>query len=186
MRVVRSHKEKRSAYAPSEGVRYDGVYRIEKARLTAFSLPAPAAAPTVAAAEPPHGRHTVQCWCKQGVQGKLMCRYLFVRCDNAPAPWSAELTGDKPRPLPDIGEMKGLSDEEVYSTGPEPYWAWDPSAEAWGWARPQPDSSKPAAGATVRFRLPCPCCACSVSVPAEPCLRPDHTRGSPRSVRRMQ
>lgn len=26
----RSHKEKRSAYAPPEGVRYDGVYRIEK------------------------------------------------------------------------------------------------------------------------------------------------------------
>ncbi|KAM7278374.1 hypothetical protein ACFE04_005508 [Oxalis oulophora] len=30
VRVVRSHKEKRSAYAPEEGVRYDGVYRIEK------------------------------------------------------------------------------------------------------------------------------------------------------------
>jgi hypothetical protein len=28
--VFRSHKEKRSSYAPEEGVRYDGVYRIEK------------------------------------------------------------------------------------------------------------------------------------------------------------
>jgi hypothetical protein len=27
---LRSHKEKRSAYAPEKGVRYDGVYRIEK------------------------------------------------------------------------------------------------------------------------------------------------------------
>lgn len=28
--MSRSHKEKRSAYAPEKGVRYDGVYRIEK------------------------------------------------------------------------------------------------------------------------------------------------------------
>lgn len=28
--VGRSHKEKRSSYAPEKGVRYDGVYRIEK------------------------------------------------------------------------------------------------------------------------------------------------------------
>lgn len=27
---LRSHKEKRSSYAPEAGVRYDGVYRIEK------------------------------------------------------------------------------------------------------------------------------------------------------------
>lgn len=26
----RSHKEKRSAYAPEKGLRYDGIYRIEK------------------------------------------------------------------------------------------------------------------------------------------------------------
>lgn len=28
--VSRSHKEKRSSYAPETGVRYDGIYRIEK------------------------------------------------------------------------------------------------------------------------------------------------------------
>lgn len=28
--MSRSHKEKRSSYAPESGVRYDGVYRIEK------------------------------------------------------------------------------------------------------------------------------------------------------------
>lgn len=58
VRVVRSHKEKRSAYAPDAGVRYDGVYRIEK------------------------------CWRKKGIQGHKVCRYLFVRCDNEPAPWT--------------------------------------------------------------------------------------------------
>ncbi|PWZ16833.1 E3 ubiquitin-protein ligase ORTHRUS 2 [Zea mays] len=41
VRVVRSHKEKRSSYAPESGVRYDGVYRIEK------------------------------CWRKIGIQGKF-------------------------------------------------------------------------------------------------------------------
>lgn len=30
MYTIRSHKEKRSSYAPESGVRYDGVYRIEK------------------------------------------------------------------------------------------------------------------------------------------------------------
>jgi hypothetical protein len=55
-------QEKRSAYAPSEEtpVRYDGIYRIAK------------------------------CWRKPGEQGFLICRYLFVRCDNEPAPWSSD------------------------------------------------------------------------------------------------
>lgn len=61
VRVVRSFKEKRSAYAPSEEqpVRYDGIYRI------------------------------LRCWRKPGNQKHLICRYLFVRCDNSPAPWSS-------------------------------------------------------------------------------------------------
>lgn len=55
-------QEKRSAYAPSEEtpVRYDGIYRI------------------------------VKCWRKPGEQGFLICRYLFVRADNEPAPWSSD------------------------------------------------------------------------------------------------
>lgn len=55
-------QEKRSAYAPPEEqpVRYDGIYRI------------------------------VKCWRKPGAQNFLMCRYLFVRADNSPAPWSSE------------------------------------------------------------------------------------------------
>ena len=55
-------QEKRSAYAPTEEqpVRYDGVYRI------------------------------VRAYRKPGTQKKLVCRYLFMRCDNAAAPWASE------------------------------------------------------------------------------------------------
>ena len=57
-----SVQEKRSAYAPGEDqpVRYDGIYRIARA------------------------------YRKPGAQGKLVCRYLFIRADNEPAPWSSE------------------------------------------------------------------------------------------------
>ena len=41
-------------------MRYDGIYRIARA------------------------------YRKPGAQGKLVCRYLFLRCDNEPAPWSSE------------------------------------------------------------------------------------------------
>ncbi|KAK8938559.1 E3 ubiquitin-protein ligase ORTHRUS 2 [Platanthera zijinensis] len=104
-----SHKEKRSSYAPETGVRYDGVYRIEK------------------------------CWQKVGLQGFKVCRYLFVRCDNEPAPWTrffllasscdlyilllvfiiymdlcradtSDEHGDFPRPLPVIKELKKATD----------------------------------------------------------------------------
>lgn len=55
-------QEKRSSYAPTieQPVRYDGVYRI------------------------------VRAYRKPGNQGKLVCRYVFKRCDNDPAPWSSE------------------------------------------------------------------------------------------------
>jgi SAD/SRA domain len=55
-------QEKRSAYAPppETSVRYDGIYRI------------------------------AACWRKPGNQGPLVCRYLFVRADNEPAPWSTD------------------------------------------------------------------------------------------------
>ena len=59
---VAALQEKRSAYAPTldQPVRYDGIYRI------------------------------THCWRRAGAQGMLMCRYLFRRCDNEPAPWSVE------------------------------------------------------------------------------------------------
>lgn len=108
VRVVRSHKEKRSNYAPEEGVRYDGVYRIEK------------------------------CWRSNGNQGYKVCRYLFVRCDNSPAPWTGDEHGDRPRPLPQVPELKRAIDITERKEGP--HWDYDESDECWKWKRPQPNS----------------------------------------------
>lgn len=111
VRVVRSHKEKRSSYAPESGVRYDGVYRIEK------------------------------CWRKIGVQGTFkVCRYLFVRCDNEPAPWTSDAHGDRPRPLPKIKELQGATD--VIDRKGSPSWDYD-EKEGWKWMKPPPISRKP-------------------------------------------
>ncbi|KAF9604882.1 hypothetical protein IFM89_011164 [Coptis chinensis] len=95
VRVVRSHKEKRSFYAPEGGVRYDGIYRIEK------------------------------CWRKVGIQGFKVCRYLFVRCDNEPAPWTSDERGDQPRPLPVIKELKKATD--IAERKEKPSWDFDVS-----------------------------------------------------------
>ncbi|KAG8084671.1 hypothetical protein GUJ93_ZPchr0010g8847 [Zizania palustris] len=111
VRVVRSHKEKRSSYAPEDGVRYDGVYRIEK------------------------------CWRKIGVQGKFkVCRYLFVRCDNEPAPWTSDVCGDRPRPLPKIKELNDAID--LTERKGSPSWDFD-EKEGWKWMKPPPISNKP-------------------------------------------
>ncbi|KAJ0969268.1 hypothetical protein J5N97_022145 [Dioscorea zingiberensis] len=109
VRVVRSHKEKRSAYAPESGVRYDGIYRIEK------------------------------CWRKVGTQGFKVCRYLFVRCDNEPAPWTSDEKGDQPRSLPAIKELKHATDITVRKESP----AWDyDENHGWRWTRSPPESRK--------------------------------------------
>ncbi|XP_040379957.1 E3 ubiquitin-protein ligase ORTHRUS 2-like [Oryza brachyantha] len=111
VRVVRSHKEKRSSYAPERGVRYDGVYRIEK------------------------------CWRKISVQGTFkVCRYLFVRCDNEPAPWTSDIYGDRPRPLPKVAELKGATD--ISERKGTPSWNFD-DKEGWKWVKPPPISRKP-------------------------------------------
>ncbi|EES17520.1 E3 ubiquitin-protein ligase ORTHRUS 2 [Sorghum bicolor] len=111
VRVVRSHKEKRSSYAPESGVRYDGVYRIEK------------------------------CWRKIGIQGKFkVCRYLFVRCDNEPAPWTSDDHGDRPRPLPKIKELQGATD--ITERKGRPSWDYD-EKDGWKWMVPPPVSKKP-------------------------------------------
>ncbi|XP_062199482.1 E3 ubiquitin-protein ligase ORTHRUS 2-like [Phragmites australis] len=111
VRVVRSHKEKRSSYAPESGVRYDGIYRIEK------------------------------CWRKIGIQGKFkVCRYLFVRCDNEPAPWTSDDHGDRPRPLPKIKELQGATD--ITERKGRSSWDYDEKA-GWKWMVPSPISRKP-------------------------------------------
>ncbi|XP_015867878.3 E3 ubiquitin-protein ligase ORTHRUS 2 [Ziziphus jujuba] len=110
VRVVRSHKEKRSSYAPEKGLRYDGVYRIEK------------------------------CWRKVGVQGFRVCRYLFVRCDNEPAPWTSDEHGDRPRPLPAIPELKKATD--LSERKEVPSWDFDEEDGCWKWKKPPPPSKK--------------------------------------------
>ncbi|KAF6169743.1 hypothetical protein GIB67_004135 [Kingdonia uniflora] len=110
VRVVRSHKEKRSSYAPETGVRYDGVYRIEK------------------------------CWRKSGIQGFKVCRYLFVRCDNEPAPWTSDEHGDRPRPLPPIDELKQATD--ITERKEHPSWDYDEEDCSWKWKKPPPLSRK--------------------------------------------
>lgn len=122
VRVVRSFKEKRSSYAPPDtfstgtSVRYDGVYRI------------------------------ISCWRKKGEQGMLMCRYLFVRCDNEPAPWSSEESGDKPfdveKDIPEaaLQEMALADKDKVYTMEKNPWWDWNEEKKAWGWAKLPPES----------------------------------------------
>ncbi|KAI3467813.1 hypothetical protein Pfo_024476 [Paulownia fortunei] len=111
VRVVRSHKEKRSSYAPQKGVRYDGVYRIEK------------------------------CWRKAGIQGFTVCRYLFVRCDNDPAPWTSDNHGDRPRSLlPPVPELKHATD--ITERKGSPAWDYDEQQGSWIWKKPQPESRK--------------------------------------------
>lgn len=125
LRVVRSFKEKRSAYAPTVDtpVRYDGIYRI------------------------------VKCWRTKGNQGFLVCRYLFVRCDNEPAPWSSDEAGDRPGfetrlPKEATEELSKADKGQVVSMADSPWWDWDAEKEAWGWARAPPVSQKTGGGAT--------------------------------------
>ncbi|KAL2329405.1 hypothetical protein Fmac_022832 [Flemingia macrophylla] len=108
VRVVRSHKEKRSSYAPENGVRYDGIYRIEK------------------------------CWQIEGLQGFKVCRYLFVRCDNEPAPWTSDDHGDRPRPLPVIRELKKAT--VIFERTETPSWDFDEEDSLWKWKKPPPPS----------------------------------------------
>ncbi|KAL6559708.1 E3 ubiquitin-protein ligase ORTHRUS 2 [Orobanche gracilis] len=110
VRVVRSEKDKRSSYAPEKGYRYDGVYRIEK------------------------------CWRKAGKQGFRVCRYLFVRCDNEPAPWTSDEHGDRPRELPVIPELEHAID--VTERKESPSWDYDEVACCWKWKIPPPPSEE--------------------------------------------
>merc|ERR1712142_956694 len=61
IRVVRNYKgQKHSKYAPEEGNRYDGIYKV------------------------------VKYWPEKGQSGFIVWRYLFRRDDPAPAPWTEE------------------------------------------------------------------------------------------------
>lgn len=52
-------------------------------------------------------------------------RYLFVRCDNAPAPWTSDEAGDALRlEVPQLAadEMSAAAGGKVHEMGPNPYW----------------------------------------------------------------
>ncbi|XP_027125108.1 E3 ubiquitin-protein ligase ORTHRUS 2-like [Coffea eugenioides] len=110
VRVIRSYKEKRSSYAPEKDLRYDGIYRIEK------------------------------CWRKVGQQGFKVCRYLFVRCDNEPAPWTSDEDGDCPRALPDVPELQQAID--IFERSESPSWDYDDGETCWKWKMPPPPSKE--------------------------------------------
>ncbi|PWA70207.1 zinc finger, PHD-type, SRA-YDG, Zinc finger, RING/FYVE/PHD-type, PUA-like domain protein [Artemisia annua] len=65
---------------------------------------------------------------KPGIQGYKVCRYLFVRCDNDPAPWTSDENGDRPRslPLPSIDELIKATD--ITKSKATPSWDCDNSA----------------------------------------------------------
>lgn len=110
VRVIRSYKEKRSSYAPEKDLRYDGIYRIEK------------------------------CWRKVGQQGFKVCRYLFVRCDNEPAPWTSDEDGDCPRAFPDVPELQQAID--IFERRESPSWDYDDGETCWKWKMPPPPSKE--------------------------------------------
>ncbi|XP_057791489.1 E3 ubiquitin-protein ligase ORTHRUS 2-like [Salvia miltiorrhiza] len=108
VRVIRSEKDKRSPYAPEQGYRYDGIYRVEK------------------------------CWRKAGIQGFIVCRYLLVRCDNEPAPWTSDEHGDRPRNMPVIAELREALD--LFERKESPSWDYDEVECCWKWNKPPPRS----------------------------------------------
>eukprot|EP01026_Neomeris_dumetosa_P056312 TRINITY_DN5148_c0_g2_i12.p1 TRINITY_DN5148_c0_g2~~TRINITY_DN5148_c0_g2_i12.p1 ORF type:complete len:716 (+),score=104.15 TRINITY_DN5148_c0_g2_i12:60-2150(+) len=113
VRVVRSVKEKRSAYAPpaETPIRYDGLYRV------------------------------MACWRKPGAQKLLMCRYLFVRADNEASPWAEEEGPDKPMeeiPKEAVQEMEHAADGQVWKPVGKPFWNFDEENGQWVWTRDPP------------------------------------------------
>lgn len=106
VRVVRNMKGgKHSKYAPAEGNRYDGIYKVSCPccpqpcspwprppwprpcwpRPRSQPSPAPAGAPE------PHGLlQVVKYWPEKGKSGFLVWRYLLRRDDDEPGPWTKE------------------------------------------------------------------------------------------------
>jgi hypothetical protein len=74
--------------------------------------------------------------------GMLVCRYLFRRCDNEAAPWSAADTGDGPWEEDDLPEEAvaeiASCTEAVYYAGADPAWGYDMKKRRWGWLRDAP------------------------------------------------
>jgi hypothetical protein len=118
-----------------------------------------------------------------GHTGKLVCRYLFRRCDNEAAPWSAADAGDgawAEDDLPEdaVAEIARCTEAVTYA-GEAPFWDYNASKGAWGWARDPPSaaaagqrSAKSATGKNTMEQLAkdvkavCPRAWCDMGVPA--------------------
>lgn len=87
VRVVRNVKgRKHSKYAPVEGNRYDGIYKVR-------ALPVPPPFSPAAAGDTdsrPHFPQVVRYWPEKGKSGFLVWRYLLRRDDTEPGPWTKE------------------------------------------------------------------------------------------------
>ena len=82
--------------------------------------------------------------------GKLVCRYLFRRCDNEPAPWSGAEAGDPAwaeDDLPDeaTAEIARCSETVTYA-GDAPAWDHDAAEGRWRWVREPPAPAAAKAG----------------------------------------
>lgn len=81
--------------------------------------------------------------------GKLMCRFLFRRCDPEPAPWE---TGDKGDGAwgdlpPEAVEEMNRCKEKVHKCGEDAFWAWREAKGEWGWVKAPPaEASAPGKG----------------------------------------
>jgi E3 ubiquitin-protein ligase UHRF1 len=86
--------------------------------------------------------------------GKLMCRFLFRRCDNEAAPWSSSTAGDgawdDDLPEEATDEMN-KTPEPVHCPSGQAYWDYDSTTKTWRWFRSPPVSAaKPRAAPSLK------------------------------------
>lgn len=91
VRVVRNMKGgKHSKYAPAEGNRYDGIYKVSCEHLPCPhacvpEIPVPHCLPATLSFP-----QVVKYWPEKGKSGFLVWRYLLRRDDTEPGPWTRE------------------------------------------------------------------------------------------------
>ncbi|KAF6141045.1 hypothetical protein GIB67_006490 [Kingdonia uniflora] len=74
------------------------------------------------------------------VGGFKVCKYIFARCDNEPAPWTSNKHGDCPRPFPMIKELKKATD--IINRKDTPSWDYEEKDGCWTWIKPSPHNRK--------------------------------------------
>jgi E3 ubiquitin-protein ligase UHRF1 len=125
VRVVRNMKGgKHSKYAPAEGNRYDGIYKV-----SALST-CPCLMSSCRCPETPH--HTapatlsfpqvVKYWPERGKSGFLVWRYLLRRDDTEPEPWTRE-GKDRTRQLGLTMQVCVFEGHESRDFQPPPLWS---------------------------------------------------------------